>query len=193
MSIIAASTADAPRSGRIIARAFDDDPVNRWLFGHRAMAPTFAALARHLYLKRGFDHIVDGERGAALWLMDARDKAVPALTTLRVAAVLAASAGFGAMRRGLALDAAFTNAHPPEPHAFLFAIGVVPEAQGKGHGGELMRAGLLHVDAAHMPAYLESTKASNLPIYRHYGFEELPILAVPTGCPPIYPMWRAAR
>ena len=189
---IAAGLEDAPRIGSIIARAFDDDPVNRWLFGARPMAPTFAALARYIYLKRGFGHIAGNDCGAALWLTDARDKAVSPLTTLRVAWTLAVSAGFGAMRRGLALDAAFTDAHPPRPHAFLFAIGVVPQAQGKGLGGELMRAGLARVDAAGLPCYLESTKAANVPIYRHYGFEDLPLLAAPPGCPPIYPMWRAA-
>lgn len=188
--IASASRVDSARAGAIIARAFHDDPVNLWLFGARPMAPTFAALARHIYLRRGFGDVLAGDLGAALWLHDARDKAVPVLTTLRVALAIGASAGFGAMRRGLALDAAFTGAHPAEPHAFLFAIGVVPAAQGKGLGGVLMRAGLARIDAAGLPCYLESTKAANVPIYRHYGFETLPGFAVPPGCPPVYPMWR---
>lgn len=157
------------------------------------MAPTFAALARHVYLKHGFGHVAPRDAGATLWLMDWRYKDAGLLTTIKVASALGFSAGIGPMRRGLALDAAFTNAHPPEPHAFLFAIGVVPEAQGKGVGGAMLRAGLARVDAAGLPCYLESTKATNVPLYRHFGFEELPPLRVPEGCPPIWPMWRPTR
>ncbi len=189
---------DAAVAGSTIARAFADDPVNQWVFGRGAMAPTFTMLARHVYLKRGFGDLAQpdgagGADGAALWLMDAGDKAVGPLTTLRVAAVLAVTAGLGAMRRGLAIDDAFTAAHPAERHAFLFAIGVVPTAQGRGIGGGLLRAGLARVDAAHLPCYLESTKQSSVPLYRHFGFECLPMMPLPSGCPPIWPMWRAAK
>jgi len=187
-----AEARDPEAAGTIIARAFHDDPVNRWVFGARPMAPTFTALARHLYLARGFGHVA-GEGGATLWLMDARDKDAGLLATLKVAAALGLSAGLGAMRRGLALDAVFSKAHPPERHAFLFAVGVVPEAQGKGLGGALIRAGLARVDAARLPCYLESTKERNLPLYRHFGFQDLPVLAPPGGCPPVWPMWRPAK
>ncbi len=187
-----AEARNAEAAGTIIARAFDDDPVNRWVFGGGPMAPTFVALARYLYLERGFGHVA-GADGATLWLMDARDKDTGLVATLKVAAALGFSAGLGAMRRGLALDAVFSKAHPPEPHAFLFAVGVVPVAQGKGLGGALIRAGLERVDAAGLPCYLESTKERNLPLYRHFGFQDLPLLEAPAGCPPVWPMWRPAR
>jgi ribosomal protein S18 acetylase RimI-like enzyme len=188
-----ATLQDAESVGEVIGAAFADDPVNRWVFGAGAMSPTFAALARHLYLQRGFGHLSSGARGAALWLSDARAKEAGLWRTLRVASVMARTAGFGAMRRGLAIDTAFTRAHPAEPHAFLFAIGVVPSAQGKGVGGDLLRAGLMRVDAARLPCYLESTKEANVALYRHFGFELLPTMPLPAGCPPIWPMWRPAR
>ena len=202
MQVDQASGTDAARAGAIIGAAFDDDPVNRWVFGAGQMAPTFTALARHLYLRRGFGDIAHDDSGrgdsgqdsgAALWLIDSRDKQVSLWRTLRVASVIARTAGFGAMRRGLAIDAAFTRAHPLQRHAFLFAIGVVPAAQGRGVGGALIRAGLERVDAAGLPCYLESTKQANVPLYRHFGFEPLPLMALPAGCPPIWPMWRPAR
>lgn len=193
MTITMAMRNDAKVAGATIAAAFADDPVNLWLFGRGAMEPTFSALAHNLYLKRGFGHLAGDDQGAALWLMDAREKAAGGLvSTIRVATALGLSAGVGAMRRGLALDAAFSAAHPVERHAYLFAIGVVPSAQGKGVGGALLRAGLERVDAAHLPCYLESTKQSNVPLYRHFGFEELPLMGLPTGCPAVWPMWRDA-
>jgi GNAT superfamily N-acetyltransferase len=187
---------DAGRVGAIIGAAFDDDPVNRWVFGTGRMAPSFAALARHLYLRRGFGHVARDDAGrdsgAAMWLLDAADKEAGLWRTVCVASVIARTAGFGAMRRGLAIDEAFTRAHPPERHAFLFAVGVLPAAQGRGVGGALIRAGLERVDAVGLPCYLESTKEANVPLYRHFGFEPLPLMAVPPGCPPIWPMWRKA-
>jgi ribosomal protein S18 acetylase RimI-like enzyme len=157
------------------------------------MAPTFAALARVLYMPRGFVDISAGGEGAAMWMPDIRNKALSLVGTLRVAAAMMPTAGIGALRRGLALDAAFTEARPRQRHAYLFAIGVVPEAQGKGIGGSLLREGLARVDRVRRATYLESTRLENLPLYRHFGFTDLPILRGPDGCPPIYPMWREAR
>lgn len=189
-----AGPADAARLGRIIARAFHDDPVNLWVFGgEAAMRAAFTALARRTYLPRGFAHLDTGERGAALWLPPGQSKDGRLLDLLHIAAAIVGSGGPGALRRGLALDAAFTRAHPDGPHAYLFAVGVVPEAQGKGVGGALMRAGLARADALGVPAYLESTKESNLPLYRHFGFVEREPMVLPAGCPPVWPMWRAAR
>ena len=197
ISIRRAEAGDAAVIGAVIGAAFADDPINCWVFGKGAMAPTFTALARHLYLRRGYVHLAQnaaGEAvGAALWLTDARLKEANLWRTLRVASVIARTAGLGAMQRGLAIDKAFTAAHPAEQHGFLFAIGVVPQAQGKGVGGALLRAGLEPVDALGLPCYLESTKAQNVPVYRHFGFDELPAVTLPEGCPPIWPMWRAAR
>jgi ribosomal protein S18 acetylase RimI-like enzyme len=191
--LIIGGSSDAARAGAIIARAFADDPVNRWLFRDRPMAPTFTALARMLYVPRGFVDLTEDGQGAAMWMPDIRNKQLSLLATLRVAASMLGSAGPGALQRGLALDAALTEARPKQRHAYLFAIGVVPEAQGKGLGGALLREGLARIDRLRRHAYLESSKPENLPLYRHFGFTDLPILRGPAGCPPIYPMWREAR
>jgi ribosomal protein S18 acetylase RimI-like enzyme len=193
VSIADAGRADAATAGAIIGRAFADDPVNRWLFGSGPMAPTFTGLARLLYLPQGFVDLTSDGRGAAMWMPDSRNKDLGAIRTLRLAAAMAASAGIGAVRRGLALADCFAEAAPRQRHAYLFAIGVVPDAQGKGLGGALLRHGLARIDRLQRPAYLESTKLENLPLYRHFGFEDRPILNGPDGCPPIYPMWREAR
>ena len=192
--IEAVNTAEAHIVGEVIGHAFADDPVNRWVFGTGAMIPTFTALARHVYLARGFGHVAYDEsgqaKGAAMWLADHQHKEAGLWTTLRVAGTIARTAGVGAMRRGLAIDKAFTRAHPAQSHAFLFAIGVMPDAQGKGVGGALLRAGLRPIDALGLPCYLESTKEVNIPLYQRFGFELLPPMPLPDGCPPIWPMWR---
>jgi predicted N-acetyltransferase YhbS len=43
--------------------------------------------------------------------------------------------------------------------------------RGKGYGQALMQSRLDRVDAEHAPAYLESSKAENVPYYQRFGFE----------------------
>ena len=54
-----------------------------------------------------------------------------------------------------------------------------------------MAAGLKRVDAAGMPAYLESSKKANVPFYQRFGFEVIEKIVPAKGCPPLWLMWRA--
>ena len=54
----------------------------------------------------------------------------------------------------------------------------------------LLAANLARVDAAHMPAYLESTNPGNLRRYESVGFEVNGEFALPDGGPTVTTMWR---
>jgi len=82
--------------------------------------------------------------------------------------------------------------HPREPHWYLQAIGTDPPFQGKGYGGVLLRHRLAIIDAAGLPAYLEASKESNVPLYTNFGFAVTGEIRMPGG-PTLYPMWRPAR
>lgn len=79
--------------------------------------------------------------------------------------------------------------HPSEPHWYLPLIGVDPFHQGKGYGSALMQHALAVVDRDNMPAYLESTSPSSVPLYERHGFKVLGTIQVGTS-PPIFPMLR---
>ena len=82
--------------------------------------------------------------------------------------------------------------HPHTPHWYLQVLGTDTARQGNGYAGLVMRHQLAIVDAQGLPAHLESSKASNIPIYQSYGFEVTGEIVLPDG-PTLYPMWRAAR
>jgi GNAT superfamily N-acetyltransferase len=57
-----------------------------------------------------------------------------------------------------------------EPHWYLAVIGVEPSAQGQGIAGKLLQPMLDRLDAAKMPAYLETGLPRNVAYYPRFGF-----------------------
>lgn len=58
----------------------------------------------------------------------------------------------------------------PDDHWYLAAIGVDPEAAGKGLGSALLRPVLEVADTQGKPCYLETAAADNRPFYEKHGF-----------------------
>lgn len=178
----------------ILAAAFLDDPVMLWVCGNeRCIGPAFMELAKHLYVKKGFGHITPEGEGATLWLPPGETKDVSLIATLSMGLAMLRYGGVKAPLNGLRIDAALLKAKPVAPHYYLFAIGVRPECQGRGFGKMLTAPVLAQCDQEGMPAYLESSKEENIPIYRTMGFEVTDTIDPGHGCPPLYPMWREPK
>jgi ribosomal protein S18 acetylase RimI-like enzyme len=62
------------------------------------------------------------------------------------------------------------DAHPSENHWYLAALATSPDRQGQGLGSLLLRNGLARCDAERVPAYLETTRESNVSLYLRFGF-----------------------
>jgi GNAT superfamily N-acetyltransferase len=86
----------------------------------------------------------------------------------------------------------FETNHPDEPHYYLSLWGTHPDFARQGFGTRLIKHCLEIVDAAGMPAYLESSNPANLPRYETLGFAPQIEFSVP-GSPVLTTMWRAAR
>jgi ribosomal protein S18 acetylase RimI-like enzyme len=91
--------------------------------------------------------------------------------------------------RLLTMNHVMEEHHPTEDHWYLGMIATEPEARGRGIGGSLMREALTVVDAAHLPAYLESTNPRNISLYVRHGFRVTGELKIPDG-PSMTAMWR---
>lgn len=191
-----ATVADLPGLGRTLAAAFDDDPFWAWLTPdrsrYRRAAPAFFQRDAALRLEAPGEVLVDHElRGAAIWCAPAAwrstvaDAARIAWPSLRL---------FGTRTvRGLHAMRALERAHPPHPHHwYLSVLGTDPTHQGHGVGSALIGAVTDRCDEQGLPAYLESSKESNIAFYARHGFEVVQELPVADG-PSMWPMWREPR
>ncbi|MGW1373018.1 GNAT family N-acetyltransferase [Streptomyces sp. NPDC002446] len=183
---------DAPLISRILARAFDDDPMMRRFFPDDASRA--AGLGRYfttIFTRQYVHHAIceNTEAAAAFWVPpEAQAKTVPDAETI---AELQDILGDRAPLFRDTVEAAAKHT-PQEPHWYLALIGADPAAQGQGHGAALLRSGLAKADAAGLPAYLESSKPSNLPFYEHFGFTVRQELRPEDG-PVLWAMWREPR
>ena len=61
----------------------------------------------------------------------------------------------------------------PQPHWYLWALGVDPAHQGRGIGGSLLAPTLARARKAGLPCYIETQTEDNVTFYRKQGFELL--------------------
>lgn len=187
-----AHLADAETVGRILGRAFIDDPLLRHMLPDPALRPEKLPKVFSILFKicepNGGCLVTAGAEAAAIWLP-------PDKVNIPITAYLSHLGGFldafgvsGAVRALSAMDQV-DKAHPHEPHWYLLAVGAAPEHQGKGHGSRVIREQLRRADSERIPAYLETGTEKNVAIYRNLGFEavrEIPITKGPT----LTGMWR---
>ena len=82
---------------------------------------------------------------------------------------------------------------PGEPHWLLDQLGVEPAAQGRGIGAAMIRHAITVADADRLPLFLETGVASNVALYRRFGFEVMTEVNAPGGGPRIWFMRRDHR
>ncbi len=181
----------------MLARAFHDDPVFGWMLPaegsrHRRLRRYFVTELHHESLRHSAVEVAwfDGRvAGAAVWF--------PPGTPLgtEVSALPGYLRAFG---RRLVIVSQYqsvaVHAHPhEEPHWYLAIIGVDPVRQRSGVGAALLRSRLRQCDEEGLPAYLESSKLENVPLYQHFGFHVTGSLGLPEGAPVVNTMWRPAN
>jgi GNAT superfamily N-acetyltransferase len=185
-----ATWADADALSATLARAFVDDPLIAFLLPDQAKGARLFKLLFKLGLPHDACDVTTGYEAVALWRPPDQWE-IPFWQYIVNGAEFLGVFGFqGARKVTWAMDV-IEKQHPHEPHWYLQAIGTDPDKQGKGYGGVVMRRQLALADAARMPAYLESSKTTNIPIYQSFGFEVTGEITIPGG-PTLYPMWRKA-
>lgn len=191
----AATWADADAVADTLAKAFFDDPLICFLLKDEASRPVRMPRLFKLLFKLGLPHgacdVTAGYEAAALWRPPGAWH-IPPWQYVTNGADFIGVFGFGGALQVMGAMDVIEKRHPHEPHWYLQAIGTDPARQGQGYGGVAIRRHLAVADGAGMPAYLESSKESNIPIYQSFGFEVTGEIKLPDG-PTLWPMWRKPR
>jgi ribosomal protein S18 acetylase RimI-like enzyme len=194
-------------AGDLLARAFADDPLVRYLFPDgsergRLLHWYYTALVRYGRLAGAVDVAAGpGERvvGAAVWLRSEGPGDDPAvrLERLERAGLLQAPAVLGEPAFGrLVAVVNHLEGHRrravPGAHWYLNQVGVDPGQRGRGTGSALLRQGLARAAAAGRPSYLETFREANLSFYRRLGFEVVVVGVEPASGLPFWTCLREA-
>lgn len=171
-----------------IVLAFSSDPVARWMYpdSHQYLMhfPHFVQAFGGKAFAQNTAYCIDGYSGAALWFPPGTaPDSEPVIELLQSSTFESEQADIFAVLEQM------EHYHPQESHWYLPIIGVEPTQQGKGYGSALMQHVLQLCDRTHTPAYLESSKPSNVSFYERLGFEMLGTIQVGAS-PPIFPMVR---
>ncbi len=181
-SIRRATAADADLVPGILARAFDDDPWVNFLAKQdsrrieRILWSFERVFARSLEAGEGW--VAGDGSGAALWfpvdethIPGWRGRAARLQTRWSMLRGMAPLSGVDRAIAAYRARAKVTAAHPTEPHMELRLLGVEPGRQGEGIASALVRPVLERMDAEGRLTALICTKARNVPMYQHMGFE----------------------
>jgi ribosomal protein S18 acetylase RimI-like enzyme len=191
-----ATRADVPSIAASLARAFADDPVMAYLFGGDEtsripkLARWFTGALRIQHLHHQLTFTDDDRAAASLWDPPGHWQMTPG-EIIRGGRWFLPAFGLGTVKALRALSAV-ERLHPTEPHYYLAVLGTDPSRQGKGLGSAVLQPVLERCDTEGLPAYLESSKESNIPFYRRHGFEVTGEIALPKG-PIVWPMWREPK
>jgi ribosomal protein S18 acetylase RimI-like enzyme len=192
----AATWADAEPLSQTLARAFHDDPLICFILQdaatRQAKMPRLFKLLFKIGVKYGACDVTTGYEAAALW-RPPNQWHIPIWDYVVNGAEFLSLFGIGGAAHVTKVMDYVEKQHPHTPHYYLQAIGTDTAKQGMGFGGVVMRRHLAVADQAHMPCYLESSKDTNIPIYKSFGFEVTGEIKIPDGGPTIWPMWREAR
>ncbi|RSN58267.1 MULTISPECIES: GNAT family N-acetyltransferase [Actinomadura] len=185
-----AAPEDVPAAVRTLSRAFADYAFTRHVIAadrHEERVREFQdLLLRRVGMEYGRVWVSDGARAVAVWTTPDADP-TPAFAELGPR--MTELAGDRAEAYAAA-EAAVAPFRPAEPVWFLATVGVDPDAQGRGLGAAIVRAGVEAAEAAGYPAFLETSSERNVAFYERLGFTTTAEVDLPDGGPRTWCMRR---
>ncbi|MGH6985362.1 MAG: GNAT family N-acetyltransferase [Caulobacteraceae bacterium] len=179
-----------------LSAAFSDDVLLDWFLrtdGRRAAARLsfFRYLVRNVGFRVGRIERPAGGGAAAIWMPFEFVGPMPLLQELRLVPMLLGATGWKRFSRLSALREDMDRHHPSDRrHAYLWFLGVTPEAQGHGVGSRLLAHATARLDAEGEAAYLETQTERNVGLYRRHGFTVISEHRARADAPMMWSMWR---
>lgn len=182
---------------RTLGRAFEHDPFVHWLISPgadylRRVEGFYRVLMFEFARRQGIILRTNDLKGVALWYPPGDTELSP-FGQLRAVPAFVSIVGMLRLPRRLRGLMTIQDKHPSRPHYYLQAIGVEPSHQGRGYSSALINPVLKRCDNEGLGAYLESSKAENIPVYRRFGFEVTEEVPLSRHGPSVWLMWRSPR
>ncbi|ADD43748.1 GNAT family N-acetyltransferase [Stackebrandtia nassauensis] len=186
-----ATPADIEPAVATLSAAFADYPFTRHTLAADDHLTRLADMQRlfitHIGLPHGRVWVSDNAHAVAVW------------TTPESTAIAEVFTDFAPQLAHIAGDRAAISARtesalaphrPTTPTWFLGTVGVHPESQGQGLGKAVIEPGLRAADATGTEAFLETSLASNVTLYRKLGFDIVAEIDLPDDGPKTWAMRR---
>jgi predicted GNAT family acetyltransferase len=191
-----ATADDVPRLAGVLADAFINDPVYRWLLpGSLRLKPRLRAM----FAAEMEQYVLPN--GGTVWTTSGCDGAVaelppgawemPKSLTGKDALKWVRALGTR-LPLAIRVQRAMAERHLREPHFYVRLVGVRTALQGRGVGSALMQPTLQRADSAGLPTYIEASSERSAALYERLGFRHLDVLELPAGGPPVWLMRRPA-
>ena len=169
---------DLDRLAKVAADAYRDYPLHNWFTKGKYDAKASELLMKVTLKSMSADAIIYADsaemNGFAAWVPFGF-KGTEALPFLRHGGLeLFLYTGLGFVGRLLSYEKYAMNLKKEFTDHYdwyLFNLSIKKDAQGKGIASKLLRPMLQFCDDERMIAYLETNKASNVDLYKHYNFE----------------------
>lgn len=165
---------DLEDAGRIMARAFHEDPFYRLLFPDAAtrasVLPTYFQISTRTSLRMGTAYGVAERSNSATSVAPDSGTAIANATAYQVAALFGPSA-HEAYAHVMDYLSANRAELAPSSHWYLNLVAVAPAAQGAGLGRALLDPVLAEADRDGRACCLETFASENLRWYERLGFE----------------------
>lgn len=191
--VVAVPRSDRAQVAAMLADAFRDDPLSRWIYrDHPARLRWVRAdfrlrLAQHA--ADGLTHMTADRSGAAVWAAPGAWKGHATGQLRTLAALLRVARNherIGAIQREL------DRRHPQVPHLYLALVGVLAARRGEGVGRAVLAPTIALADARRLPCYVEAGSDQATAFYATLGFDVHGEVSLP-GAPAVHLMWREPR
>jgi len=177
---------DIAHLASVLAQAFDADPFFNWfvLQDSRRQArfeETFRTILERMSGRLNASFTTPQLEGCAVWKRPG-EHAIPWTQQLGLLPTFVRVMGWRGLSRFTRLVDYAQALHDrlvPEPHYYLFVLGVDPRQQNRGVGSRLLQPILAECDAQSCRAYLETARAENLPFYARHGFRVAHVVEEP--------------
>lgn len=188
MSIRPVLKDDRQTLSAVLARAFQHDPVLRWIIpddeDYQRIAEPYFELILSQSLHVGESYTNEAQSAVALWVgPNETSSLLNHLTgTLRLLWLLR-----GNINRAYQLQELMASYRPRRDFIHLTYLATHPEHQGGGIGASMIQPILERARTLAIPVYLECSNQENLGFYRQFGFRLIDNISFKGG-PTIWPM-----